>query len=448
MDTGPLANGRADNQLAFIDQGSFLALRALGHEPVQQLVWIYDHDVDVERLREVHRNLGYTLLGRRIERSPLPFGRDRWVADPNQGDLAVCPALPGSELMSWMDDRATMGVDPEYGPAWRMAFVPFTEGGGAVTVVVSHSVADVGGILFSLFAALAGVRADLGYPPPGSRLRRRALREDFKAFRGVVPEIRKAVRAAVPVLREGRPPKASRRARPAKIEETATAIRPSVFAFVPADEWDARAKEIGGNSGSLVAGFAARLGSLMGQTRSDGSITLNFPVSDRGDGDTRANALTGMSVSADPEEVLTNLATLRADMKTGLKEMAQKPNAALAPLPLVVVTPKRLARRLEWLALGDGPVVGCTNMGEVPELLTQLDGSSAEFVLARGVEWPIGPANLDRIGNWLLVGSGRLNGRVLLFITAWQVGGGNSREHLAGLVRQALADFGLSATFI
>lgn len=437
-----------DNQLAYIDQGSFLSMRAHGHEPVQQLVWVYDHEIDIDRLREIHRNLGDTLLGRRIERSPLPFGRHRWVADHRQGELEVCPARPRSELMSWIDERATMRIDPEYGPAWRMAEVGFTDGGGAVTLVVSHSVADVGGILFSLFAALAGIKPELGYPPPGSRTRRQALREDLKALRASAPEIRRAAKAAVAVIREGQGG-GSRPARPARQQpETTSAIRPSVFAIVPSDEWDAAAKAIGGNSGSLVAGFAVRLGAIMGQVRPNGSVVLNFPVSDRGDGDTRANALTGMSVTADPDEVVTNLAQLRADMKAGLKETAESSNEALAPLPLVPLTPKRVVRRLEWLVLGDGPVVGCTNMGEVPEVLTQIDGTAADFVLARGVQWPIGPQELNRIGNWLLVGSARVKGKLLLFITAWQVGSSNTREHFTDLVRQALADYGLSATFL
>ena len=436
-----------DNQLAYIDQASFLAMRANGHEPVQQLVWVYDHDVDLDRLREVHRNLGYGLLGRRIERSPLPFGRHRWVAAPHQGDLEVTPVRPRSELSSWMDEQGTVRVDPEHGPAWRMAVGPFTGGGAAVTLVVSHSVADVGGILFSLFAALSGMKPDLGYPAPGARTRRQALREDLKASWKSLPDIGRALKAALPVLREGQP-RAAREVWPVKRHETATAIRPSVFGVVDAAEWDSRAKELNGNSGSLVAAFATRLGFIMGQARPDGSVTLNFPVSDRGEGDARANALTGMSVTADPVDVVIDLAPVRAGLKAGLKGVAEKPHQLLAPLPLAPITPKRVVRRLEWLVLGDGPVVGCSNMGDVPDVLAQLDGTPAEYVLARGVEWPIGPAELDRIGNWLLVGSGRLNGKVLLYVTAWQVGRSNTTADLADLVRQALADFKLSGTFV
>ena len=436
-----------DHQLAHIDQGSFLAMRALGHEPVQQLIWVYNHDVNIDRLWEVHRDLGYTLLGRRIERSPLPFGRHRWVAAPHQGDLLVSPARPRSEMMSWCDEQATMGVDPEHGPAWRMAVGPFLEGGAAVTLIVSHSLSDVGGILFSIFAALAGMKPDLGYPQPHSRTRRQALREDFAASLKSLPDIGRALKASLVVLREGQP-KASRQAPSAKQRETGTAIRPSVFPVVEATEWDARAKELGGNSGSLVAAYAVRLGYIMGQVGSDGLVTLNFPVADRKEADDRANALAGMSVTGDPVEVLTNLATIRSNLKKGLKEVAEKPNQLLAPLPLVPITPKWVVRRMEWLVRGDGPLVGCTNMGDVPEALTQLDGTAADYVLARGVEWPIGPVELNRIGNWLLVGSCRMNGKLFLFITAWQVGKSNTREELQELATRALADFDLAGTFV
>jgi hypothetical protein len=291
------------------------------------------------------------------------------------------------------------------------------------------------------------MKPDLGYPQPRSRTKGQALREDLKASLASLSDIGRALKESLPVLREGQP-KASREARPAKQRETGTAIRPSVFPVVDAAEWDARAKELGGNSGSLVAAYAVRLGYIMGQVGSNGLVTLNFPVADRKEADDRANALTGMSVTGDPVEVLTNLATIRSDLKKGLKEVAEKPNQLLAPLPLTPITPKWVVRRMEWLVLGDGPVVGCTNIGDVPEAFTQLDGTTAEYVLARGVEWPIGPVELNRVGNWLLVGSCRMNGKLFLFITAWQVGKSNTTAELQELASQALADFGLSGTFV
>jgi len=90
-----------DNTLDYIDQASFLGLRALGHGPVIQFSWIYGHDVDLDALRRFHHNLGRGLLGRRIQRSPLPFGRHRWIAWPGPADIAVeAAALPRSEVLA------------------------------------------------------------------------------------------------------------------------------------------------------------------------------------------------------------------------------------------------------------------------------------------------------------------------------------------------------------
>ena len=40
--------GSVDNTLDYIDQASFLGLRALGHGPVIQFTWIYARDVDLD----------------------------------------------------------------------------------------------------------------------------------------------------------------------------------------------------------------------------------------------------------------------------------------------------------------------------------------------------------------------------------------------------------------
>lgn len=443
-----------DNQLAYIDQASFLALRANGHGPMQQLVVVYDHDMNIGRLREVHRNLGFTLLGRRIEKSALPFGRHRWVAAPDQSDMEITPPRSRSELMSWMDEQAARGVDPERGPAWRMVVVTFTEGGGAITLLVSHSVADVGGILASVYLALSDTKAELDYPKPDSRGKMQALREDWKEFRRALPEIKTAFNEARAVIRESKSGSAdgglkpARAVRPVRGAVDTMAFRPTVCAAVPLEEWDERAKELNGNPGALVAGFAARLGFLMGQVRPDGSVQLNFPVSERKKSDTRANALNGMSVNADPNQVLSDLDPLFKGMSTGLRQLFRNRRSVLAPIPLAVVTPKRVVRRLEHLVLGDGPIVGCTNMGDVPAELAEIDGTPPDFILARGVEWPISRAELDRIGNWILVGSCRISGKVMLFVTAWQAGTSNTREQLQQLVSQGLVDFKLKGTFL
>src|SRR6516162_11486018 len=51
-----------DNQLAHMDQVSFLGVRALGYGALVQFEWIYNRPVNIEGLRRFHRNLGYGLL--------------------------------------------------------------------------------------------------------------------------------------------------------------------------------------------------------------------------------------------------------------------------------------------------------------------------------------------------------------------------------------------------
>ncbi len=78
------------------------------------------------------------------------------------------------------------------------------------------------------------------------------------------------------------------------------AVVPCVDVHVNLAEWDARAKSIGGNGNTLLAGFSCRLGVQMGRVCDDGTVTLSFPISVRGKNDTRGNALVFPSVSVDP----------------------------------------------------------------------------------------------------------------------------------------------------
>ena len=133
-----------DNRLAHVDQASFLALRAV-HGALIQVTWIYDRAVNVDGLRRFHRNLECGLLGRRIERSPLPFARDRWVLPPASEDIDIA-ATPRrrADVSAWVDERARLPIDPEWGPGWHLGVLPIEDGGAAVSLVVSHTVVDAG----------------------------------------------------------------------------------------------------------------------------------------------------------------------------------------------------------------------------------------------------------------------------------------------------------------
>ena len=440
-----------DNTLDLIDQASFLGLRALGHGPVIQYTWTYSDGVDLEGLRRFHRNLGRGLLGRRIERSPLPFGRHRWVDWPGPADIEVAQAeLPASGIADWLDGQALSPVDPEHGPSWRLAVQPLAGGGAVVTLVVSHTVGDGVGIALAVADAANGVTRDLGYPPPRTRARSHAARQDARLFIRDVPAMAKALAAAVALARNhgldgAAPAPRGKRGPSVAGGGDREVVLPSVTVRIDVENWDARAAELGGTGTSLALGFSARLGRRLGWVSPDGSVVLSVPVNERIDGDTRGNALTGVRLTVDTDTVQTDLSGLRAGLKTALSSLAEARHELLAPLPLTPMVPKALARRLEGV-VGGTAVIGCSNIGNLDPAVNRPDGTEADFFAIRMAE----RITLDHLrrfgGTFFPVVLGRVHGAQFVSIGYCNADGTTNREELAAVTGEVLDDFGLTGT--
>ncbi|MBU9764976.1 hypothetical protein FR943_14135 [Mycobacterium sp. TNTM28] len=432
-----------------MDQGSFLGLRALGRAPIMQFTWIYPDGVDIAGLRRFHRNLGHGLLGRRIERSPLHFGRHRWIRSEGPADIAVAAAeRPRGEVSAWADERIVVPIDPERGPAWHLGVLPLTGGGDAVSLVVSHSVADALGLTLAIADAAAGIRRDLGYPEPGSTPRKRALWRDLRRAARDLPEAGRAVLATARVARaqsEDLAASAKSAAPAVRLGSLDPIIPPTVTAYVDLADWDKRVNDLGGTSNSLFAGYAARLGMRLGRVDAEGQAMLSYPVSDRTDGDTRANALNTVTAIVDPAPATADLTEIRAELKRVLTELGSAPDANLAPLPLTPYVPKFLVRRLERMVLKVGSPIGCSNLGELPPAANRPDGTDADFLSFRMVEPGVTPGVLESLGGLLYLASGRAGKRIFLTVAAWTAGGANTRTELAEAVRRTLGDFELPA---
>ena len=156
-------DARPDNRLTFMDHALYAGHRAAGQNEVMQVVWVYEHAIDFDGLRRFHRNFGNGLLGRRIERSPLPFARHRWVSDrgPSDIDIDEC-ARPRAELSDWADERSQLPIDPEWGPGWHLGVLPLTDGSTAVSLVLSHFLIDGLGLIVALADAVLDNTRDLG----------------------------------------------------------------------------------------------------------------------------------------------------------------------------------------------------------------------------------------------------------------------------------------------
>ncbi|WP_208103621.1 wax ester/triacylglycerol synthase domain-containing protein [Mycolicibacterium sp. CBMA 226] len=441
----------ADNTIDLGDQASFTGLRALGRGPLIQYTWIYDHPVDLDGLRRLHRNLGSGgLLGRRIERSPLPFGRHRWVRSSGPLDLDIAPGTrPVAELNDWINERAHVPVDPEHGPPWHLGVQQLEGGGAAVSLVVSHTVGDGLAVAEAVADAVNGTPRDLGYPPPGARTRSEALREDLRQTARSVPTWFKAVVGAVKIARDQKGDlAASAKSVTAPVSSgiTTPVTPPFVTVHVEIEEWHQRAKALNGTGNVMFAALAAQVGQVVGRLGDDGRAMLSFPVNIRNDGDTRGNALSTITVMADPEKVSTDLSELRGDIKRELAGVDEWTKMMLTPLPLTPLVPKFAVRRLEKMVLKVGKPIGCSNLGVFPAAFNRLDGTEADNFHGRLVEPGLTPVDLERLNGHLFLVWCQTPTSIIVTVTAWEPGESNTKAALADSTRKALDELGLTGT--
>jgi hypothetical protein len=452
---GRASNGEArpDNRLALVDQGFFAGHRAIGQTEVMQVVWVYEHALDFDGLRRFHHNLGYGLFGRRIERSPLPFGRHRWVFDrgPSEIDIAEC-ARPRAELSDWADERSQLPADPEWGPGWHLGVLPLTDGSTAVSLVASHYLLDGLGFLGAIVEALWGITRDLGYPPPRSRTRLRAVVQDARQTARDAPEVARALVAVAKQTRLRRHDTAPSPApRPVALrggDGADAVVVPGVTICINLDDWDTRAEALGGTSSTLAAGLTAKLAERMGRRRAgDGAITLQLPMSERVERDTRAIAISAARVSIDPTRVTTDLRDARTAIKQALKTRQETPDESWQLAPLAPFTPKRTWKRGvdAVLADPDRPAV-CSNLGDVGSVVGWLDGTHCEYAYARGTRQRETRQSLDRAGGQLQLLSFRtpVLRKVFIHVVAYEPGAENTKPALRELAARTLAEFGLT----
>jgi hypothetical protein len=215
-------------------------------------------------------------------------------------------------------------------------------------------------------------------------------------------------------------------------------------AFVDADEWEARAQALGGTSNALLVGVSAHLAQRVGRVTTDGSVLMKMQVNERTAGDTRANAVSHLTVTVDPAPATTDLREIRAAVKQALinhREMRDDERAVMSFVPLLGLLPKRLVR------LVDNTVVS-SNIGVVDPAVTRPDGTEADLWAARVSHRGVTKALMHRLGGVLYVLSGTAKGKVFVSATAYQPGYTNSNDSLRQDLSNALNDFSLTGTYI
>ncbi|MGV0742789.1 hypothetical protein [Mycolicibacterium sp. XJ870] len=423
---------------------------------VIQVTWLYEHAVDLDALRQFHHNLGQGLLGRRIERPALPIARHRWVLDRGPSDIDIAQrARPRADFSDWVDERSQLPIDAESGPGWHIGVLPLTDGSTAISLVLSHNLIDGLGLALVIIEAALGKTRDLGYPPPRSRTRLRALREDALATARDVPQVGRALVTAAKLARKQARTKAENQRSPAPRPAAVNAVGgddnevvlvPAITIYVGLNDWDARAEALGGASHTLAAAFAAKFGERIGRRRADdGAVTLQVPISDRTEDDTRAMALSYARVTIDPAPLTTDLRDIRATIKQTLNDLKETPDESKQLLWLPSFAPKRALKRMVAKMPADpDQSVFCSYLGDLDSIIGCPAGTIAEFENARGTGQRESRRLLDRIGGRMIVLSGRINGNIFISVGAYQPDAQNTKDALRAVAADTLADFSLS----
>jgi hypothetical protein len=449
-------NGGAlpDNRLELVDQAFYAAHRAAGQKEVMQVVWIYERAVNIDEVRRFHHRLADGLLGRRIERSPLPFGRYRWVTDPKPPELDIAEyARPRAEFADWLDERSQLPIDPETGPGWRLSVVSFADGSSAATLVISHYVVDGLGAVVAVALAGMGENLDLGYPPARSRSRLRALVRDAGETARDAPAVARAFVAAVKKEARNRKavvPAQAPRLIPSLSSNAADPVTlPSIWMRIKMDEWAARAEALGGTNSTLATAFTAKLDERMGRRHVEaGDVNVILVVNDRTEGDVRAIAVSFANVGIDPTLVTTDLRAARAAIKHALKLLPEAQDESSELVPLIPFTPKQIWKKsIENLQNDPDQPAVCSNLGDTGPAVIRLDGVPCQSAFARGMRQNLTQGQLDQMSSQLQLyfGTSVEINTVGIHIRAYQPGSVTTKAELRELAQRTLAEFGLTA---
>ncbi len=436
--------------LADIDQASFLAHRALGRSSIVQVVWRYPGDLDREELEHFRRALTGTSLGRRVERSSVPCDRHHWVRADGPGPLveSADPIEP-DRIGAWSAALSGVQVDPEHGPGWFLATVPLTDGGAALALVVSHTLGDGLAIVEAVQAVATGRSGGVGAPPPRGRVTLRHRLHDARVALGAVLP---AVRGLAATVRLGRserdavPGSLWQSVRSRSVDGGEVIDVPAVLVGVPEAVWRERAEALGGSVLTGFAGLAVRMGAEFGRVGADGCVSLTFPINDRIEGDTRANALVPLTVRVRPEDIASDLGGLRHEIGRRLDDLRTHGSPTTVALAVTPFVPKALARRLEGVAAGSSATVGCSSSGVLDPAMVRPTGTQAVDCWVVDGQ-PLPEDHLRRIGGVLMLCSWTVNGRVAISVRGWQPGVATTQGELLDRVRKVFAELGLPADF-
>ncbi|MEV6427988.1 hypothetical protein [Nocardia sp. NPDC051463] len=416
-----------------------------------QMVWVYDRPVNMEQLQAFHSRLQRGRLGRVAVAAVLRAAGDRWTADAKFAPLDIgSRPIERSKLNEWMIAREEQDVPIYGGPAWRLAVTELDDGGAAVSLVLSHVLADGGALFLAIVEAVTDTNPDWTYAADRYGRMRLLVADAVAAVRqlaGVVAAVPQLVR-----LRRSATPDSVTPEPGTTAGEDETSARTGEFVrmtwSVDAEEWHAAAQTRNGTPTTLTAAALADLAVLLGRTEADGRVRIDMPVNLRtGPDDTRANAVALVEMRVDADAGAADLAPLRATMKDAFGAVADITRRNEKMWPVFIAAPRRAFARL---VRRPADFVG-TELSVVPEIDPRaacIDGAPATAICT-GLVRPLHRdyAALLASGGVLTWIMAQVDGAVTIRMSVLHPGAPSTAEELRAAVVKVFDRYGLTPSF-
>ncbi|GGG12838.1 hypothetical protein GCM10007304_28530 [Rhodococcoides trifolii] len=376
------------NRVAGADESYALAERLFGWTAPIQYLWVYPREPGPEVIDALNDQLAAGAFNRKVVPARVPVARDRWVrvepVPPVHGESAP---IADDAVGAWVDRRLRQAdLDPAAGRGWKLEHATTTSGRFVLTLLVSHMIADGQAVYNALARAHAGTSKN-ALPHPSEVAGTAGLRGDVADAIGQIGAAGKALRVLIKPLWEGRKTMGGSPTRDTAPGAGSASGPDTTLAIVDLDkaEWTARAIEYGGTANSL---FTALLGGLLrrsGYPMGPDGTKICIAVSNRIEGDERANASGGVWIRVPgPIGPEAGLREIRALSKTAFAEYAHADDTVADNLQTV-------ARLLPDTVLGGmmrsiaGPDVTVSNLGAAPESALCLGDLTAESFGIRAI---------------------------------------------------------------
>ncbi|MFF2084452.1 hypothetical protein ACFVVM_11770 [Nocardia sp. NPDC058176] len=377
------------NRVAGADESYLLAEQLFGWSAPIQYAWVFGTEPDPAELARFSDQLATGSLSRKVVRAVVPFARHRWVRSPYPPVLRIDPdPIADAEIGAWADRTLRAAdLDPVDGRGWQLIGVRTTSGKFALSLLISHMVADGHGLYNALAAANAGSSAST-LPSEAEVLARprwRADAGDALAQLGAAASAARVIATELWRTRDNRTPAA---ARPPRVADLATDGPDTTLAIVDIDRarWTEQARAFDGTGNSL---FTALLGGIVqrsGAPIGPDGLRVCIAVSKREAGDERANASGGVWIRVpDPITPDAGLRQIRTLSKEAFTRYAAAGQDKLTDnlQPVVRLLPNRvIATMMRAIA---GPDTTVSNLGAAPDSVIEIAGRRAESFAIRAI---------------------------------------------------------------